>query len=202
MDNDTNKYNDDDILSTIDVSKILNVSRTTINYWVRHYLLPCEKTPGGRYKIRYLDLKKFLALHNKSNRSKLKRQVSKYKVAIIDPNVETKKNYTLWLSNDYEVKSINNIESPMKELSNFLPDIIIIETDLKSTKINGLNVLAQINENLDLKSKLVFFISNKYDEDDVVKALENGACEYIRKPVGQTELKVRIKSILRYFIDI
>lgn len=202
MDNNINKYNDDDMLSTIDVSKILNVSRTTINYWVRYYLLPYEKTPGGRYKIRYVDLKKFLALHNKSNRAKLKRQGSKYKIAIIEPNVETKKNYTLWLSNDYDVKCINNIENPIKELSNFLPDIIIIETDLKSTKANGFNVLALINENLDLRSKLVFFISNRYDEDDVVRALENGACEYIRKPVGQTELKVRIKSILRYFIDI
>lgn len=202
MDDNVNKYNDDDLLSTIDVSKILKVSRTTINYWVRHYLLPCEKTPGGRYKIRYIDLKKFLMLHNKNTRVKLKRKVSKYRVAIIEPNIEIKKNYTDWLSDTYDIRSINNIENPIKELRNFLPDIIIMEADLRSNNVDGFTVLKLINEYSDIKNKLIFFISNRYDENDVVRALENGACEYIRKPVGQTELKVRVKSILRYFVDI
>ena len=52
-------YDDDDMLSPIDAAKIVGVSRTTVNYWVRHYGLKADVTPGKRYKIRYADLKAF-----------------------------------------------------------------------------------------------------------------------------------------------
>lgn len=196
------KYSDDDFLSTIEAAELLNVSRTTLNYWIRNYSLPCEKTPGGRYKIRYIDLKKFLALHNQQNRTKLRRKSTKYKIAIIEPNQETKKIYNDWLAEYYGVKLINNIEKPIKELINFNPDIIIMEADLKSNTTDGFNILDLIKAEHELNQKLIIFISNKYDEDDVVRALENGACEYVRKPIGQTELNARVKSVLRYFVNI
>ena len=71
MDFDKNViYEDDDLLSPIDVSKILGVSRTTVNYWVRHYGLKADVTPGKRYKIRYADLKVFLAFNKRDKRAK------------------------------------------------------------------------------------------------------------------------------------
>ena len=61
-------YDDDDMLSPIDAAKIVGVSRTTVNYWVRHYGLKADITPGKRYKIRYADLKAFLAFNKKDKR--------------------------------------------------------------------------------------------------------------------------------------
>lgn len=195
------KYDDDDILSTIDISKILNVSRTTINYWVRHYNLPTQVTPSGRYKIRYGDVKKFLAFHNRSNRMKLKRRKSKYKLAIIEQNKKTAEDYQKWLSDIYTVYVVSSIENPVKELLNFEPDIIIMDTLFDGKKI-GFDIFEKIKSDITLKSVIVLFITRQYDEEDVVRGLEGGASDYIKKPIGQREVIARIKNAMRNVLDI
>lgn len=196
------KYDDDDILSTIEISKILNVSRTTINYWVRHYNLPTQITPSGRYKIRYGDVKNFLTFHNRSNRIKLKRRKSKYKLAIIEQNKKTAEDYQKWLSDIYTVYTVSNVENPVKELLSFEPDIIIMDA-LVDGKKTGFDTFEKIKSDISLKSNvIVLFITRQYDEEDVVRGLEGGASDYIKKPVGQREITARIRNAMRNVLDI
>lgn len=201
MDNDNKIYDDDDFLSPIDAAKVIGVSRTTVNYWVRHYGLKADVTPGKRYKIKYGDLKAFLSFNKKDNRIKLKRRKSKYKVAILEPIKITRDNYINWLEEDYEVYAVSNFSNPMKELRKFIPDVIIMETTLLNA-MDGFNILEEIRKEISLKTTLTIFITKMYDEDYVVRGLENGACDYLKKPVGQNELKSRIKNAMRYFINI
>ena len=199
--NDQIIYDDDDLLSPIDASKIIGVSRTTVNYWVRHYGLKADITPGKRYKIRYADLKAFLAFNKKEKRIKLKRRLTKYKIAIIEPIEVTRKNYVEWLSNDYNVVCINNLINPLKELKKTIPDIILMDISLSNDK-NYFYLLDEIKKEISIRTALIIIITKKYDENDVVNGLEKGACDYVRKPVGQNELKARIKNVIRFYIDI
>ena len=194
-------YEDDDLLSPIDVSKILGVSRTTVNYWVRHYGLKADLTPGKRYKIRYADLKVFLAFNKREKRVKLKRKVSKYKIAIIDPIEITRKNYLQWLKNDYEVSIVSNLTNPLNELKKILPDIILMDINLSDDK-DYFYLLDEIKKEISLRMALIIIITKKYNEDDVVNGLEKGACDYVQKPVGQNELNARIRNALRFYVDI
>ncbi len=194
-------YEDDDLLSPIDVSKILGVSRTTVNYWVRHYGLKADLTPGKRYKIRYADLKVFLALNKREKRVKLKRKVSKYKIAIIEPIEITRKNYLQWLKNDYEVSIVSNLTNPLNELKKILPDIILMDINLSDDK-DYFYLLDEIKKEISLRMALIIIITKKYNEDDVVNGLEKGACDYVQKPVGQNELNARIRNALRFYVDI
>ena len=194
-------YEDDDLLSPIDVSKILGVSRTTVNYWVRHYGLKADLTPGKRYKIRYADLKVFLAFNKREKRVKLKRKVSKYKIAIIEPIEITRKNYLQWLKNDYEVSIVSNLTNPLNELKKILPDIILMDINLSDDK-DYFYLLDEIKKEISLRMALIIIITKKYNEDDVVNGLEKGACDYVQKPVGQNELNARIRNALRFYIDI
>ena len=194
-------YEDDDLLSPIDVSKILGVSRTTVNYWVRHYGLKADLTPGKRYKIRYADLKVFLAFNKREKRVKLKRKVSKYKIAIIEPIEITRKNYLQWLKNDYEVSIVSNLTNPLNELKKILPDIILMDINLSDDK-DYFYLLDEIKKEISLRMALIIIITKKYNEDDVVNGLEKGACDYVQKPVGQNELNARIKNALRFYIDV
>ncbi|PTY39594.1 response regulator [Brachyspira hampsonii] len=194
-------YDDDDMLSPIDAAKIVGVSRTTVNYWVRHYGLKADVTPGKRYKIRYADLKAFLAFNNKEKRIKLKRKQSKYKIAIIEPMEITRKNYLEWLKDDYDVTCISNLASPLKELKKISPDVILMDINLSDDK-DYFYIIDEIKKELSLRISLIIIITKRYNEDDVVNGLEKGACDYVKKPVGQNELKARIKNAIRFYVDV
>lgn len=197
---DEKQYEDDDYISPAEASAVINVARTTINYWIRKYGLKAKISPGGRYKILYKDFKSFLKFHGKNQGIKIKRHSSKYKIAIIDSVKSTRENYETWLSSEYQVKSINNIEKAIKDLKRFMPNIIIFEVMLDA-KIDGFQLLEDIKNEISLSSAIVFIISKKYDEDDVVRGFELGARDYVKKPVGKNELKSRIRNILRNIID-
>lgn len=194
-------YEDEDILSTIEAAKLVGVSRTTINYWIINYGLKADVTPGKRYRIRYADLKIFLALNKREKRTKLKRKSSKYKIAIIEPIVVTRKNYIEWLKDDYDITCVSNLAKPLRELKKILPDIILMDINISEGK-DYFYLIEEIKKEIKLRTALIIIITKKYNEDDVVSGLNMGACDYVRKPVGQNELKARIKNLLRFFIDV
>ena len=105
-------YDDDDLLSPIDAAKLVGVSRTTVNYWIRYYGLKADITPGKRYKIKYSDFKIFLAFNKKEKQMKLKRKTLRYKIAIIEPTLITRKNYIEWLKDDYDIVCVSNLIKP------------------------------------------------------------------------------------------
>lgn len=201
MNNNEIIYEDEDILSTIEAAKLVGVSRTTINYWIINYGLKADVTPGKRYRIRYADLKIFLALNKREKRTKLKRKSSKYKIAIIEPIVVTRKNYIEWLKDDYDITCVSNLAKPLRELKRILPDIILMDINISEGK-DYFYLIEEIKKEIKLRTALIIIITKKYNEDDVVSGLNMGACDYVRKPVGQNELKARIKNLLRFFIDV
>lgn len=201
MNNEEIIFEDEDFLSTIEAAKVVGVSRTTINYWIINYGLKADVTPGKRYRIRYIDLKIFLALNKRDKRIKLKRKSSKYKIAIIEPTVITRKNYIEWLKGDYNIECVSNLIKPLRELKKISPDIILMDINLSEDK-DYFYIIDEIKKEIKLRTALIIIITKKYNEDDVVSGLEKGACDYVKKPVGQNELKARIKNLLRFFIDI
>ncbi|TXJ58298.1 response regulator [Brachyspira aalborgi] len=201
MNNEEIIFEDEDFLSTIEAAKVVGVSRTTINYWIINYGLKADVTPGKRYRIRYIDLKIFLALNKRDKRIKLKRKSSKYKIAIIEPMVITRKNYIEWLKGDYDIECVSNLIKPLRELKKISPDIILMDINLSEDK-DYFYIIDEIKKEIKLRTALIIIITKKYNEDDVVSGLEKGACDYVKKPVGQNELKARIKNLLRFFIDI
>ena len=203
MKNNEILYDDDDLLSPSDAAKLVGVARTTVNYWIRYYGLKAQVTPGRRYKIKYSDFKLFLDFNQNKNRKekKIKRRTIKYKIAILEPILVTRKNYIEWLKDDYDIICITDLAKPLRELKRIVPDIILMDVNLTEDKVS-FSTLEEIKKEMKLKNIPVIIITKNYSEDDVVSGLEKGACDYVKKPVGQNELKARIKNLLRFFIDI
>ena len=203
MENNETIYNDDDLLSPADAAKLVGVARTTVNYWIRYYGLKTQVTPGKRYKIKYSDFKLFLDFNKNKNRKekKIKRGNLKYKIAILEPILVTRKNYIEWLKDDYDLICITDLAKPLRELKRIEPDIILMDVNLKEDKVS-FSILEDIKREMKLRNVPIIIITKNYSEDDVVSGLEKGACDYVKKPVGQNELKARIKNLLRFFIDI
>ena len=72
------------------------------------------------------------------------------------------------------------------------PDLILL--DLMLPGVDGIELLKPIFRITDAP---VIFLSGRDEEQDVVRAFETGADDYIVKPFSPTELAVRIEAVLR-----
>src|SRR5205814_7475327 len=71
-------------------------------------------------------------------------------------------------------------------------DLLILDWNLPD--LTGIDVLRQLRQ----RSRVpVIFCTSRDREDDVVKALQEGAQDYLRKPVRRMELLARIDAVAR-----
>jgi len=73
-------------------------------------------------------------------------------------------------------------------------DMLIL--DWMVPEMDGFQVLAWVRENFDWPIP-VLFLTARDDEDDIVRALQQGADDYVVKPAKQRELLARIKAVAR-----
>lgn len=73
-------------------------------------------------------------------------------------------------------------------------DVLILDWIVPD--MDGYEVLRWVRENFDWPIPVVF-VTAKDDEDDIVRALEQGADDYIVKPAKQRELNARIAAVAR-----
>ncbi len=75
---------------------------------------------------------------------------------------------------------------------NHQPDMILL--DLGLPDLNGQEVLKKLRE---WYSRPILILSVQNTEDDIVKALDSGATDYLSKPFRTRELLARIRSCMR-----
>lgn len=113
-------------------------------------------------------------------------------ILIIEDNATILKGLVyLFETNDYNVKSVTNVKETVEYLSNFTPDIIILDIMLPDG--NGFNLF---NNHIKEKNIPTIFLTAKDDEDDIVKGLRIGADDYITKPFSAKELLARVSKIV------
>ncbi|MEN0058475.1 MAG: response regulator transcription factor [Bdellovibrio sp.] len=85
------------------------------------------------------------------------------------------------------------------ELSTVLDDhpVDLILMDVGLPWINGFELAQLLKEHRDLKKIPLVFISGKTSEEDMKKAFEIGADDYIKKPFDVEKLKKTILTLLR-----
>ena len=73
-------------------------------------------------------------------------------------------------------------------------DVIMLDWEVPD--MSGFEVLQWIRENLDWSCPVIF-ITQRDQEEDVVKAFEAGADDYMAKPINRAEMLARINTIHR-----
>lgn len=95
-------------------------------------------------------------------------------------------------SNGYEVREADNGREGMLMAGNHPPDLVLLDLGLPDR--SGQDVL------MDLRgwySRAIIILSVQDGEADIVRALDNGATDYITKPFRTGELLARIRSAIR-----
>lgn len=114
-------------------------------------------------------------------------------ILIIDDEVQIRKLLEITLqSNDFVVREASTAKEGIIMAANHPPDLIILDLGLPDD--TGHNVLRKLREWF---TKSIVILSVQSNEEDIVKALDNGANDYLIKPFRTGELLARIRSAIR-----
>lgn len=92
---------------------------------------------------------------------------------------------------NHKIIGFSNGKDALDSLQDTTYDLLIL--DINVPKINGLDLLNKLNE-LDIAIPTIFISANN-DIEDISKAFDLGACDYLKKPFHLKELGIRIGRI-------
>jgi len=92
----------------------------------------------------------------------------------------------------YEVYLAQDGTEAVEMTGRVVPDVIVL--DLNMPRMNGIEACRRIREWADMP---IIILSVREDEKDKVRALDEGADDYVTKPFGIEELLARIRVALR-----
>ena len=95
----------------------------------------------------------------------------------------------------YEILTAADGEEALAAAREAQPDLILL--DIMMPKMDGLEVCRRLKGDPAFPFTPIVMVTAKADSKDVVAGLEQGADEYLTKPVDQAALVARVKSMLR-----
>lgn len=118
---------------------------------------------------------------------------SKQTILIIDDEIQIRRLLEIILAaNEYRVVEANTAKEGLLLAASVNPVLIIL--DLGLPDMDGLEVLKKLRE---WYINPIIILSVRDSEEDIVRALENGANDYLTKPFRTRELLARIHVVTR-----
>jgi two-component system, OmpR family, KDP operon response regulator KdpE len=118
-------------------------------------------------------------------------------ILIIDDEVQIRRLLEITLSaNDFKISEASTGKEGLALAATAHPDLVIL--DLGLPDIDGINILKKLREWF---MKPIIILSVRNSEDDIIKALDSGANDYLSKPFRTGELLARIRVAIRQSHD-
>lgn len=95
----------------------------------------------------------------------------------------------------HKVLGFGSASSFYKQMASVIPELVLLDVMLPDE--SGNEIVKKLRRNPDTKRLPIIMITAKTTELDLVKGLEDGADDYIKKPFSVMELISRVKAILR-----
>ena len=119
---------------------------------------------------------------------------NKQTVLIIDDEPQIRKLLEINLTGKgYLIKQAASGKEGLQMAASHIPDAILL--DLGLPDMNGHEVLMALRQ---WYSRAIVILSVQNSENDIVRALDNGANDYLTKPFRVGELLARLRSAVRY----
>jgi len=114
-------------------------------------------------------------------------------ILIIDDEVQIRRLLEITLSaNGFKISEAATGKEGLIFASQHQPELIIL--DLGLPDLEGFDVLKRLREWYD---KSIIILSVRNSEEDIIRALDNGANDYLTKPFRTGELLARIRAAIR-----
>lgn len=111
-----------------------------------------------------------------------------------DPSIQEVELIALKNSN-YVVQTFDCASAFYKRLENLLPDLVLLDIMLPDE--DGYQIIRKLRGDTRTKKIPVIMVTARTSELDMVKGLDYGADDYIKKPFSVMELLSRVRALLR-----
>lgn len=119
------------------------------------------------------------------------------RILIVDDSIITTEIYKAILEkNGYTVFVSYNCRNIIARIDEYGIDIILF--DIKMSNINGYEILNALQKMESTKSIPIIVFTNLESCMDIKKALDNGACDYVRKSSDPIEVMARVDSAIKF----
>ena len=117
-------------------------------------------------------------------------------IYIVEDDESIREIETIALKNSgHMVGAFGSSKEFFKKLDEILPDLVLLDVMLPDE--SGYDIIKKLRLNSATKRLPVIMVTAKSTELDMIKGLEDGADDYIKKPFSVMELITRVKTLLR-----
>ena len=119
--------------------------------------------------------------------------MNKAEILVIDDEAPIRKLLEITLeSNDYKIWLAETGKEGILMAVNHPPELILLDLGLPDK--SGHEILKELRT---WYNKAIIILSVQDSEEDIVKALDNGATDYLTKPFRTAELLARVRAVIR-----
>lgn len=103
------------------------------------------------------------------------------------------------LENDFDLKMASSGPECLSVVEDYDPQVILL--DVSMPKMNGYEVCTKLKENPNTAHIIVMFVSARGTVEERMEGYSVGAEDYIVKPFGHDELRLKLKNLNQIIID-
>ncbi|MBW2370760.1 MAG: response regulator, partial [Deltaproteobacteria bacterium] len=119
----------------------------------------------------------------------------KSRILIVDDDAMNVKLLSALLATEYHLSKAYSGAEALEIVREKMPDLILL--DIMMPGIDGYEVTRQLKSNTKTRNIPIILVTALGGDEDKAKGIASGADEFLNKPVNQTELKARVKSLLK-----
>lgn len=117
-------------------------------------------------------------------------------IYIVEDDESIREIETIALKNsNYIVSAFENAKEFYKKLDELVPDLILLDVMLPDE--SGYDIVRKLRRRPATQDIPIIMVTAKTTEMDMIKGLDGGADDYIKKPFSIMELITRVKALLR-----
>lgn len=117
-------------------------------------------------------------------------------IYIVEDDESIREIETIALKNsNYIVSAFENAKEFYKKLDELVPDLILLDVMLPDE--SGYDIVRKLRKRPATQDTPIIMVTAKTTEMDMIKGLDGGADDYIKKPFSIMELITRVKALLR-----
>lgn len=117
-------------------------------------------------------------------------------IYIVEDDSAIREIETIALKNSgHDVLAFENAKAFYKQIEKIIPDLLILDIMLPDEDGNA--IMNRLRKNKETRKLPIIMVTAKTNEIDMIRGLENGADDYIKKPFSIMELITRVKVLLR-----
>ena len=117
-------------------------------------------------------------------------------IYIVEDDESIREIETIALKNSgHEVYAFENASSFYHKLSDILPDLLVLDVMLPDS--DGNSIVKKLRSMAETAKLPIIMVTAKTAEIDLIRGLDNGADDYLKKPFSVMEMITRVKALLR-----